>query len=380
MAKKVAVFGSTGSIGTNALDVIFLLPQQLRIWGLSANTNWRLLAEQARRFGPEYISVTDEPSRAQLARMMPDIASKVLPPEEFRRRACQEADAALVAVVGAAGLESSLALARSGKRLALANKESLVMAGGLVMAAARQSGAQVVPVDSEHSALFQAIQGGRRSEVKRVVITASGGPFLDRLTGELDTVTVEEALSHPTWSMGKKVTIDSATMVNKAFEVIEARWLFDLPAEKIAVVIHPESIVHSLVEFVDSSVLAQMGIPDMRLPIQYALTYPDRFPSNVEALDLTQVGGLSFRQPDMERFPCLGIGFQVAREGGTLGAVFNAANEVAVEAFLRKRLAFSDIQRVIRTTIDKHKNAPADSIETVMEADRWARMEAAKCL
>jgi 1-deoxy-D-xylulose-5-phosphate reductoisomerase len=380
MSKKVAVLGSTGSIGRNALDVISKLPQHLRVWGLSANTNWRLLAEQAAAFKPEYLSISDAASAAKLSEFLPEMASRLLPPAEFVQMAAEEADIALVAVVGAAGLEPSLALASAGKRLALANKESLVMAGGLVMEKARQSGAEVIPVDSEHSAVFQAIRAGRPSEVRRVIITASGGPFLNRPTGDFDAITVEEALSHPTWSMGPKITIDSATMVNKAFEVIEAHWLFGLPADKISVLIHPESIVHSLVEFADSSFLAQLSLPDMRLPIQYALTYPERLSSSVTPLDLTRTSGLTFREPDPRRFPCLEIGFEVAREGGTLGAVFNAANEIAVRAFLDGRLAFSGIHRVIRTVVDKHSNARAVSLEAVLDADRWARKEAELCL
>jgi len=380
MPKSVAVLGSTGSIGTNALDVISRLPQQLSVWGLSANTNWLKLAEQARAFRPKFLSMADEASNKKLTEVLPDMAKKVLPAGEFAELAAQQADVTLVAVVGAAGLAPSLAVARAGKRLALANKESLVMAGSLIMAAAQASGAEVVPVDSEHSALFQAIHAGRGCEVRKVVITASGGPFLNRSKAEFASVTVAEALSHPTWSMGRKITIDSATMVNKAFEVIEARWLFDLAPQKISVLVHPESIIHSMVEFADGSVLAQMSLPDMRLPIQYALTYPERLTSHVTALDLAELGTLTFRRPDTVKFPCLQIGFDVAREGGTLGAVFNAANEVAVAAFLDGRTSFTGVYNVIRSVIDKHTNSPADSIQAIFDADRWARSEALKCL
>jgi 1-deoxy-D-xylulose-5-phosphate reductoisomerase len=380
MSKKVVLFGSTGSIGTSALDVISRQDKHLRAWGLSANTNWRLLAEQAERFKPEFISISDDDAVRKYRREYPESAGLLVSQAEFRSRAVEEADIGLVAVVGAAGLEPSLAVAGSGKRLALANKESLVMAGGLVMAAAEKSGCQIIPVDSEHSALFQALEGGRRAEVSRILITASGGPFLDRPATQMEHVTLEEALSHPTWSMGKKITIDSATMVNKAFEVIEARWLFDMPPDRISVVIHPESIIHSLVEFRDRSVLAQMSMPDMRLPIQYALTYPERLESTVKALDLAGIGGLTFRAPDPEKFPCLAVGFAVAREGGTLGAVFNAANEVAVDAFMKGRLPFGGIHRVISQTIDKHDNRQAGTLDDILEADRWARTEAQKCL
>jgi 1-deoxy-D-xylulose-5-phosphate reductoisomerase len=380
MTRTVAVLGSTGSIGTNALDVISSNSGDLRVWGLSANVNWRALAAQARAFQPEYLSISDPGHCARLRETLPEMASKILPEGEFLELAAREADIVVVSVVGAAGLKGALAAARAGKRLALANKESLVMAGGMVMTAARQSGAQVIPIDSEHSALSQAFKAGRMSEVRRAVITASGGPFLDRPKKDFDLITVKEALAHPTWAMGKKITIDSATMANKAFEVIEAGWLFDLPPERISVVVHPESIVHSLVEFVDSSVIAQMAMPDMRLPIQYALLYPERRPTAVASLDFAALKALTFREPDLDKFPCLGIGFEVAREGGTTGAVFNAANEVAVSAFLDGRLSFSGIHRVIRAVLDRHKKAEAASLDAVFAADAWARMEAANCL
>ena len=380
MALKVAVLGSTGSIGTNALDVISSNSGDLRVWGLSANVNWRTLATQARTFHPEFLSITDPCHYAKLRETLPEMADRLLPEGEFIELAAREADIVVVSVVGAAGLKGALAAARAGKRLALANKESLVMAGGLVMSAARESGAEVIPVDSEHSALFQAFQAGRMPEVRRAVITASGGPFLDRPVAEFDRITVEEALAHPTWAMGKKITIDSATMANKAFEVIEAHWLFDLPPERIGVLVHPESIVHSLVEFADSSVIAQMALPDMRLPIQYALLYPERRRTAVPALDLAAIRTLTFREPDLRKFPCLGIGFEVAREGGTTGAVFNAANEVAVAAFLDGRLSFSGIHKVIRAVLDRHKKAEAANLDAVFAADAWARMEASNCL
>lgn len=378
--RKVAVLGSTGSIGTAALDVISKLPERLSLWGIAANRSWETVAEQAGRLRPAYLSMADAASNARLASAVPGMKKGILSHADFCRRAAEEADIVLVAIVGAAGLEGALAAARAGKRVALANKESLVMAGGLVTGAARKSGAEIIPVDSEHSALFQVLDGRPMESVRRVIITASGGPFLDRPLCELENVTVREALSHPTWSMGKKITIDSATMANKAFEVIEARWLFDLAAEKISVLVHPQSVVHSLVEFVDGSVIAQMGVPDMRLPIQYALTYPERFPSSVEPLDLAAAGKLTFREPDVERFPCLQLGFMVAREGGTLGAVFSAANEVAVDAFLAGRIRFGGIYTVVRTVVDKHKSGPADSIDSVIAADAWARAEAENCL
>ncbi len=254
------------------------------------------------------------------------------------------------------------------------------MAGGLLTAAARESGAEIIPVDSEHSALFQALHAGEPSEVRRIIITASGGPCLDRPAAEFDSITIDEALTHPTWSMGKKITIDSATMVNKAFEVIEAHWLFDMPAERIEVLIHPECVIHSMVEFADGSVVAQLSTPDMRLPIQYALSYPRRLASSVAQLDLARIGTLTFRTPDAGKFPCLALGYEVARAGGTAGAAANAANEVAVRAFLAGDLPFSGIYRVIRKVLDAHENLPGDTLEAVLEADRRARQEARKCL
>lgn len=380
MAKKVAILGSTGSIGNSTLDVIAKLAGSFDVWGLSANRNWRALADQAERHPGAFLALSERAGEQEFRRLAPSLAPRLLPAGEFEQRAAQEADIVLVAIVGAAGLRGALAAAGAGKRLALANKESLVMAGRLLMSKAREAGGEVLPVDSEHSAVFQALHAGRIEEVSQIVITASGGPFLHMPLADLGKVTVEQALSHPTWSMGRKITVDSATMVNKAFEVVEARWLFNMPPEKIAVVVHPESIVHSMVKFVDESVVAQLSLPDMRLPIQYALTYPERVASSVHPLDLADLGSLTFRRPDAKRFPCLGIGFEVAREGGTLGAAFNAANEVAVAAFLEGSLKFTGIYELVRKVLDKHVKAAADSLEAVFEADRWAREEATKCL
>lgn len=380
MAKKVAILGSTGSIGTSALDVISKLGPNYVIWGLSANTNWRALSAQSREHNPQFVSLADSRAVRKLVESAPELTGRVIPPERFHEMAAAEADIVLVAVVGAAGLGASLAAAKAGKRLALANKESLVMAGRLLMETAREHGAEVLPVDSEHSAIFQAMRAGRAGEVRRLLITASGGPFLDLPPEEFDAITVEDALSHPTWSMGKKITVDSATMANKSLEVVEARWLFDVPVERISVLVHPESIVHSLVEFVDGNVMAQLSVPDMRLPIQYALTYPERVEADVRVLDLAAQKQLTFRAVDEKRFPCIGLGFEVAREGGTTGAVFNAANEVAVEAFLGERLGFSGIYPLVRRVLDRHVKRVADSLDDILEADRWARAEAQQCL
>ena len=380
MTKNVAILGSTGSIGKSALDVIDKLPGDFNVWGLSANSNFRDLAQQARKFGARFLSLADADAEWDFRKQADDLSPKLLAHKDFEQRAAEEADIILVAVVGAAGLGGAFAAARAGKRLALANKESLVCGGRLLMDTARESGAEILPVDSEHSAIFQAVHSGKPEEISRIVITASGGPFLERDVEAFDDITVEEALAHPTWSMGAKITVDSATMVNKAFEVIEARWLFDMPAEQIAVLVHPESVVHSLVEFADRSMIAQLSVPDMRLPIQYALTYPARTACGVDRLDLAAQGALTFMEPDGAKFPCLALGFEVAREGGTTGAVFNAANEVAVRAFLAGELKFSKIYRLIRSVLDTHEKGAADSIEEILEADRWARREAEQCL
>jgi 1-deoxy-D-xylulose-5-phosphate reductoisomerase len=291
-----------------------------------------------------------------------------------------DVDIVLSAIVGRAGLEGTWAAVAAGKRVALANKETLVMAGPLVMELAAQTGAEVIPVDSEHSAVFQAIQAGGRQFVRRVILTASGGPFRNRPAEELTQVTVDEALQHPTWQMGKKITIDSATLMNKALEVIEARWLFDLQPEQIGVLIHPQSIVHALVEFVDGSVLGQMSPPDMRLPIQLALTWPQRQESPALKLDWTQTLRLEFQPPDLERFPALALGMEVARLGGTAGAVLNAANEVAVEAFLRGQIRFTDIVPLCRRALEQHPFEPYPSLERLLELDRWTREEVSRWL
>jgi 1-deoxy-D-xylulose-5-phosphate reductoisomerase len=292
----------------------------------------------------------------------------------------EEVDIVLGAVVGGAGLPAALAAVRAGKRLALANKEALVMAGDLVMAEAARSGAEVIPVDSEHSAIFQAMAAGRRADVRRVVLTASGGPFYRRPLQELRSVTPEEALNHPTWTMGKKITIDSATLLNKALEVIEAHHLFGLGADQIHILVHPQSTVHSMVEFVDGSVIAQLGPPDMRAPIQYALTYPERRPAPWPRLDLVRIGRLEFEEPDMGRFPALELGFEVVRRGGTLGAALIGADEVAVEAFLGGRLRFTDIVPLVERVLEAHNWRSEPTLDDILAAEAWAKEEATRCL
>jgi 1-deoxy-D-xylulose-5-phosphate reductoisomerase len=378
---QVVVLGSTGSIGRAALDVIEALGEPFRAVALAARDSMDLLAEQVRRFRPRWVSVGDEAAGERLAELLgPAGRPEILIDSARQLATLREADVVLSALVGSVGLEPALDAVRSGKRLALANKEALVMAGHLVTAAARDHGAEILPVDSEHSAIFQGLHSGRRREVDHVTLTASGGPFYERTRQDLAGVTADEALAHPTWRMGPKVTLDSATLMNKALEIIEARWLFGLRPDQIRVLIHPQSIVHSMVTFVDGSTLAQLGAPDMQTPIQYALTYPDRRPGLSAQLDLAEAAALTFEAPDLDRFPALRLGFHVAASGGTTGAVLNAANEVAVEEFRRGHLAFTDIVNVVERTLRNHTPAPAPDLAAVLEADAWAREEAERCL
>ncbi|MFW6162900.1 MAG: 1-deoxy-D-xylulose-5-phosphate reductoisomerase, partial [Planctomycetota bacterium] len=347
--KRVAILGSTGSIGTSALDVLRGLGPEVELVSLSAHRRWEQLAEQIEEFAPRRAAIASTEALAPLQDRLNSSRVEVFAgPEAVAGLAAdEEVDLALNAIVGASGLKPAFAAVRAGKTLALANKECMVMAGPLLNREAAASGARIIPVDSEHSAIFQALQSGRRHEAAIVWITASGGPFRTLPPKELDAVTPEQALQHPNWDMGPKITIDSATMMNKALEVIEAKWLFGLEVEQIRVVVHPQSIVHSLVEFVDGSTIAQLGLPDMRVPIQYALTYPERRPSAVGAADLVQVGRLDFETPDLDRFPALALGFRAAAVGGTMGSVLNAANEAAVTAFVDGRIRFTDIARAV---------------------------------
>ena len=292
----------------------------------------------------------------------------------------ENVDIVLSAIVGGAGLPAAIEVIKNRKTLALANKEALVMAGGLIMPLAKENDVSIIPVDSEHSAVLQALRAGRRDEVKKIIITASGGPFRNHPIEKLSEVTKEEALNHPTWSMGNKITIDSATMMNKALEVIEAKWLFDLDATQIEVVIHPESIIHSLVEFCDGSVIAQMGLPDMKVPIQFALTYPDRENGNVKSLDLAELGTLNFQKPDMDKFPALRLGYEVVEKGGTMGATFNAANEVAVQEFLDNKIKFTDIAKTVEHVMNDHNFISDPTLQDIMDADEYARKETKICL
>lgn len=378
--RQIVVLGSTGSIGTSCLDVIGHLPERLGAIGLSAHTGWEALFAQAETHRPRWVTVTDGLTSRKLDKSRLSGSTQLLHGLDGITRMVSDAevDVVVTAIVGSAGLTGTLAALEAGKTVAIANKETLVMAGPLVMDLAARKEARVLPVDSEHSAIFQAMQGGRRQEVERVVLTASGGPFRGRKAPDLADITPEEALCHPTWRMGPKITVDSATLMNKALEVIEARWLFDLAPEQIEVVLHPESVIHSFVEFVDGSVLAQLSPPDMRLPIQYALTYPERVSGPARRIDWSELGSWNFAQPDLDTFPALQLGYEVARQGGTCGAVLNAANEEAVGRFLAGQLGFLDIPRACRDVLDYHNYSARPTLTELGAIDRWAREEVAR--
>jgi 1-deoxy-D-xylulose-5-phosphate reductoisomerase len=375
--RRVVVLGSTGSIGTSCLDVIAHLADRLEPVGLSAHRSWEPLLDQALRWRPRWVTVSDRETARRLDAGRLPAGTRLLTGDEGIAQMVAEPDVDVVvsAIVGAAGLAGTWAALEAGKTVALANKETLVVAGPLVMELAARTGTRLLPVDSEHSAIFQAMQSGQRGEVERIVLTASGGPFRGRKAADLAGVTVEQALRHPTWNMGPKITIDSATLMNKALEVIEARWLFNLPPERIDVVIHPESMIHSFVEFADGSVVAQVSPPDMRLPIQYALTYPERVPGPARRLNWRELGAWHFERPDRETFPCLELGYEVARRGGTCGAVLNAANEAAVGRFLAGELRFLDIPRAVRAVLDHHHYSARPTLADLANLDRWARQE-----
>lgn len=369
--------GSTGSIGRNALRVIEALGPEYRVVGLSAHRSVELLAKQARQYRPGCVAVTNADSAAQFRALVGDLDVEILTGAGSLCDLVEAdgVDTVLTAVVGAAGLPSALAAARAGKRLAIANKEPLVMAGELLTSVAREHGSTLLPVDSEHSAIFQAMRSGSTREVQRILLTGSGGPFRGATPARLREVTLEQALAHPVWNMGPKISIDSATMMNKALEVIEARWLFDVPVDKIEVLIHPESIVHSLVEFVDGSVVAQLGEPDMCLPIQYALTYPDRVPGIAKRLRLEDIGELHFERPDPGTFRALALAYEVGRTGGTAAVVFNAANEAAVERFRAGEIRFVQIMELVEHCLNSHPIRHTTCLDELLEADAWARRE-----
>ncbi|HET7297765.1 MAG TPA: 1-deoxy-D-xylulose-5-phosphate reductoisomerase [Burkholderiales bacterium] len=370
---NLAIFGATGSIGASTLDVAARHPARYRVFALTANGSTAQLAELCARHRPRFAVLSGVREDGSLRRTFAGLGTELLFGAQALERVARlpEVDTVMAGIVGAAGLASTLAAVRAGKRVLLANKEALVMAGPLVLRSARQSGAQLVPVDSEHNAVFQCFS--RKEFVRKIVLTASGGPFRAAAPESLAGVTPEQACAHPNWTMGRKISVDSATMMNKGLEVIEARWLFDLPPERIEVLIHPQSIVHSLVEYADGSVIAQLSTPDMRVPIAHALAYPERVESGAQSLDLVSIRSLSFEKPDAARFPCLALAYSALRAGGAAPAVLNAANEIAVEAFLAGRLAFTGIAGVIADTLAALPAGQADELAQVMEADARAR-------
>jgi 1-deoxy-D-xylulose-5-phosphate reductoisomerase len=376
--KRLAILGSTGSIGVSTLEIVAEHPDCFEVVALTAGRNLALLEEQIIRFNPQMVAVPDQMNAQRLQERIGNKGPQILYGVDglIACAADSPVDMVVSAIVGAAGLEPTLAAIHAGRDVALANKETLVIAGELVMAAVAESGCRLFPVDSEHSAIFQSLQGHRQEDVRRLILTASGGPFRNWSFDDLQEVTPKDALAHPNWTMGRKITIDSATMMNKGLEVIEAHWLFEISVDRIDVHIHPESIVHSLVEYVDGALVAQLGIPDMKTPIAYALTYPERLPLDLPALDLCRLGKLHFAAPDSQCFPCLSLAYEAIRRGGTTPAVLNAANELAVEAFLAEKIHFLDISRVISAVVEKHTTSPASSLNQILAADSWARQAA----
>lgn len=374
--KRLTILGSTGSIGRSTLDVVANNRESFKVVALAAGRNIDLLESQIKTFSPEIVAVADEGTALALSKRVNGVS--VLTGAEGVNSVASygQSDFVISSIVGSAGLMPTMAAIRAGKTVGLANKEALVMAGEIVMAEAGKRGVKIIPVDSEHSAVFQCIEGHKRTGIRRIILTASGGPFVGRKKKELEDITAKDALKHPNWSMGKKISIDSATLMNKGLEVIEACWLFDMPADKVSVLIHPQSIVHSLVEFIDRSCLAQMSMPDMRGPISYALSYPDRIADPIPPLELDTIGTLTFRMPDSETFPCLSYAYDAIRTGGTMPCVLNASNEEAVNAFLGGRIGFNKISTVIRKTVDSHEARAASSLEDIMDADRWSREKA----
>ncbi|QDT44928.1 1-deoxy-D-xylulose 5-phosphate reductoisomerase [Gimesia alba] len=378
--KRIAVLGSTGSIGTSTLDVIAAHPREMQLTAITAHNSWEQLAQQSEQFHPRWSVLSNAALKSTVnPDAFSDSSELLFGDEEIERVASSdEVDVVICGIVGAAGLKGAWAAVEAGKTVGIANKETLVVAGPLIMDLAAKNNATLLPVDSEHNAIFQALQAGHPQEVKRVILTASGGPFRGATLSELEDVTPESALAHPTWEMGPKITIDSATMMNKALEIIEAKWLFNLSAEQISVVVHPQSIVHSMVEFVDGSVVAQLSPPDMRLPIQYALTYPDRKAGLNTPMDWSRSFELTFEPPDLEAFPALRLGFEVAEKGGTCGAVLNAANEAAVERFLSGEFRFCDIATSCQQVLESHQFDPEPDLEELFLLDGWARKEIKK--
>lgn len=383
--KSISILGSTGSIGVNTLKVVEHLKEDFRVVALGAGGNVEVLAEQVKRHAPELVAVKDAKCAEKLLQALHKLDAKI-PQIELNEKGLvavathEKAETVVSATVGAIGLVPTLRAIESGKRIALANKETLVIAGELMTKAAEKNQVEILPVDSEHNALHQCLRGESKKEVKRLILTASGGPFRTKSKKEIENATVDEALNHPNWKMGAKITIDSATLMNKGLEVIEAHWLFGFDADQISVIVHPQSVVHSMVEMVDGSIIAQLGVTDMKHAIQYALTFPKRRENCLEALDFTQVTNLTFEQPDFEKFPCLALAYRALKMGGTLPAVLNAANEISVQAFLDGKIRLSEIAQINETVMNLHQLDKANSLETILAADSWARGEAQKML
>ncbi len=380
--KSISILGSTGSIGVSTLDVVRQHPERFSVAGLAAGGNIELLAGQVREFRPRVVSVRDAASVDALKAALGSDCPEILHGTEgaCAVAAAEEAELVISAIVGAAGLVPTVTAIRAGKHIGLANKETMVVAGRLVSELAKKHGVEIIPVDSEHSAIYQSLVGHRHEDVLRVILTASGGPFLNTPAEEILKVTPAQALKHPKWNMGAKITIDSATLMNKGLEVIEAHWLFDMPADRIGVVVHPQSIIHSMVEYIDGCVMAQLGVPDMRAPIAYAMAWPERCPSGIDRLDLTKGGSLTFQEPDMVRFPSLRLAYDALRAAKTYPAILNAANEVAVAAFLDGRIGFTGIPELVDRTMQAHEAWEPVELDEYLEADRWARSTAGQLI
>ena len=372
--KRVTILGSTGSIGRNALNVIDNCEDQFSVIGLSANTNSQLLIEQAKKYQPKFVSIIDSEGADYVEQKLRSFDVKILKGREglLKLASYENSDLLLNALVGTSGMEPTINAIRSKVDVALSNKESLVMAGSIINELAIRNGVKIFPVDSEHSAIWQCLAGEDSKEINKIILTGSGGPFRTLPIEKFNTITLDQALNHPNWDMGNKITIDSATMMNKGLEVIEAYWLFNLPPEKIEIVIHPQSIIHSMVEFKDKSIKAQLGLPDMKIPIQYALTYPSHHETNWEELDLTEINTLTFEKPDFTKFPCMKLAFEVLDLGGTAPAVLNVANEQAVYRFLNKEISFKEIPIIIEMACEKHENVSAPSLDEILNIEIWA--------
>jgi len=379
--KKISLLGSTGSIGVNTLDVVERYPEKFQICALSTGSNVELFATQIRKFKPALAALYDSTKVDVLKELVGDLDVEIVSGQEgtISIASFPDADMVVSGVVGSAGLLPAIAAIKAGKNLALANKETLVIAGELVLKEAARNNIQIIPIDSEHSAIFQALNGEKTERIKKIILTASGGPFRNFTLKQMESVTVKDALNHPNWSMGAKITIDSSTMMNKGLEYIEAKWLFgaEIPVE---IIVHAQSIIHSMIEFVDTSIIAQMGIPDMRVPIAYALTYPDRYESDLPSLDLSSIGNLTFEAPDFDRFPCLKLAMDAIEMGQTIPAVLNAANEIAVQAFLDELITYKDISEIIRMVMYNHRPVPLQEMQDVLDADLWAREETTKLI